>query len=212
MNAIILGASGLVGSHLLDELLADPKFSRVTSLSRRHLSVTHPRLEQRIVDFEHLDNLILPAADAVFCCLGSTRKAAGSRAAFRRIDHDYVIDIAQRARAAGAKQFLLISSMGANAHSPFFYMRTKGELENNLRALGYPSASVFRPAYLVGVRSQSRPGEDAAGAFMQALAPITPAAFRPVPARAVARAMLNQAHHAPSGFHIIQSGEILASS
>ena len=211
-KAIIAGASGLVGNHLLNELLASREYDSVTALLRRPLDLQHPVLTQRVVDFERIDTLELPtgsaAADTVFCCLGTTIKAAGSRAAFRHVDHDYVLAIARSALDAGARQFLLVGSMGADARSPFFYMRVKGQIEDELRGLPYASVSVFRPAYLAGQRQQRRLAEDVAGAFMQRLAFLMPRAYRPIAAQAVARAMLAQARKAPPGFHVIESGEL----
>lgn len=208
LTALIAGASGLVGSQLLDELLDTPDYTEVIALLRRPLDVRHPKLTQRIIDFETIATLDLPPIDTVFCCLGATIKAAGSQAAFRHIDHDYVLALARRALEAGARQFLLVGSMGANTRSPFFYMRVKGEIEEALRALSYASCSVFRPAYLAGKRAQSRPAEDFYGALMQRLAVFMPRAFRPIAARGVARAMLAQARRAPAGFHVTESGQL----
>jgi len=207
-TAIIIGASGLVGSHLLDELLNSSDFTAITALLRRPVDIRHPKLTQQVIDFERLDDLALPQADDVFCCLGTTIKAAGSQAAFRRVDYSYVHDIARLALTADARQFLLVSSMGANARSPFFYMRTKGEIEEALRRLPYASVSVFRPAYLSGVRKQHRPAEALAGALMQRLAFLMPRTYRPIAARAVALAMLDQARQCRPGFNIIESGQL----
>lgn len=148
--------------------------------------------------------------DDVFCSLGTTLKAAGSQAAFYRVDFTYVEQLARQALAQGAQQFLLVSSTGANARSPFFYMRVKGEIENAIRALNYPSAAVFRPAYLSGTRPQSRPIEQCYGQIMQALSPCMPRQYRPIAASTVARAMLAQAARQQSGFHIIESGAMQA--
>ncbi|MBP9714484.1 MAG: oxidoreductase [Sterolibacterium sp.] len=207
-HALIAGASGLVGGQLLDELLNAPEYTQVTAVLRRPLPITHPKLVQLIIDFERLALTPLPAADSFFCCLGTTLKAAGSKAAFRHIDHDYVMNLAQQARHAGAQQFLLVSSTGAHARSAFFYMRTKGEIENALRAEAFASSSVFRPAYLVGQRPQGRPIEDLYGKLMQRMACCMPPAYRPISARAVARAMLAQSRLAPPGFHVIESAAL----
>lgn len=204
-TALIAGASGLVGGQLLDALLNDDEYHQVIALLRRPISKTHPRLEQRIIDFETYEFNQLPEVDTVFCCLGTTLKQAGSKAEFRRVDHDHVLNLARGARLKGAIQFLLVSSTGADEHSPFFYMRTKGEIEKVLSCLGYPSCSVFRPAYLVGKRNQPRFAEDLYGACMEKLAFMMPSAFRPISAKAVALAMLKQSHQAPSGFHIVKS-------
>lgn len=210
-TALIAGASGLVGGQLLDALLEDAEYPQVIALLRRPIDKTHPRLEQRIVDFETYDYSELPEVDTVFCCLGTTLKQSGSKEAFRRVDHDYVLNLARGAQLKGARQFLLVGSMGANEHSPFFYMRTKGKIEKVLNCLGYLSCSVFRPAYLVGKRSQPRFAEDLYGACMEKLAFMMPHAFRPIHAKKVAMAMLKQSHQAPTGFHIIESGAMQTS-
>ncbi|HQW21236.1 MAG TPA: oxidoreductase [Rhodocyclaceae bacterium] len=204
-KALIVGASGLVGGHLLDALLGCADYGAVTALLRHPLEIQQPKLTQRIVDFEHLDANDFPPVDDVFCCLGTTIKQAGSREAFYRVDHHYIHEVARLARQAGAQQFLLVSSMGANAASKFFYMRVKGETEAAIRLLAYPSASMFRPAYLAGQRKQQRPLEDLSGKLMQAIGFLMPQKYRPVAARAVAEAMLTQALHNPAGFHIIES-------
>jgi len=206
-KALIVGASGLVGGQLLDLLLHSADYSAVTALLRCPLDIQHPKLTQRSVDFEHLevDAADFPQTDDVFCCLGTTIKQAGSRAAFYRVDFHYIHEVARLARRAGATQFLLVSSMGADPASKFFYMRVKGETETAIRQMSYPSASVFRPAYLTGQRRQQRPAEDLAGRLMQAVSFLMPKKYRPVAARAVAAAMLAQALRNPSGFHVIES-------
>lgn len=210
-KALIVGASGLVGGQLLDLLLHSADYSAVTALLRHPLEIRHPKLTQRSVDFEHLDAADFPQVDDVFCCLGATIKQAGSRAAFYRVDFHYIHEVARLARRAGATQFLLISSMGADPGSKFFYMRVKGEIETAIRQLSYPSASMFRPSYLTGERRQQRPAEDLAGKLMQAMSFLMSKKYRPVAARAVAQAMLTQALRNPGGFHIVESDLSLAS-
>jgi uncharacterized protein YbjT (DUF2867 family) len=204
-KALIVGASGLVGGQLLDLLLHSVDYSAVTALLRRPLDIQHPALTQHVVDFEHLDAAYFSQVDDVFCCLGTTIKQAGTREAFYRVDYHYVHEVARLARHAGATQFLLVSSMGADPASKFFYMRVKGEIEAAIRQMSYPSASVFRPAYLTGQRRQQRPAEDLAGKMMQAMSFLMPKKYRPVAARAVAQAMLTQALRNPGGFNIIES-------
>lgn len=205
-TALLLGGSGLVGGHLLKKLLEATEYKSVIALVRRPLNLQHDKLTQQVIDFEQLAQHTLPAIDDVFCCLGTTIKVAGSRAAFRRVDHDYVLMAARSALKAGARQFLLVSSLGANANSPFFYMRTKGETETALRALPYAAMSIFQPAYLVGQRSVPRPLEDWSGKLMQRLAFLMPAAYRPIHAASVAQAMLDQARQELLGYHLINPG------
>ncbi len=208
-KAIIVGATGLVGSQLLEALLHLSNYTSVTALLRRPLDIQHPALTQRIVDFNRLGEIDFSHAEDVFCCLGTTIKAAGSKPAFYLVDFTYVHEIARLAQQAGAEQFLLITSMGADPRSRFFYIRVKGEIEAALKQLSYPSASVFRPSFLSGKRQQYRPLEALGGAMMQAVSFMMPKKYRPVPARAVALAMLDQANRNPPGFHVIESDLLL---
>lgn len=208
-NAIIVGASGLVGSQLLKALLDSPNYSSITALLRRPVDFQHPKLTQCSVDFDRLDERDFPHADDVFCCLGTTIKVAGSKAAFYRVDFTYVHEVARLALAAGAQQFLLVSSMGADPRSPFFYIRVKGEIEAALKQMPYPSTSVFRPSFLSGERKPPRPWETLGGSLLQAVSFMVPRKYRPVPARAVALAMLDQANSNRAGFHVIESDLLL---
>lgn len=159
-KALVAGATGLIGGHLLDLLLAEPVYGEVIALVRRPLDVESERFSARIVDFDHLDEISdLPAVDDVFCCLGSTMKKAGSKPAFRRVDHDYVVATARLGLAAGARRFLLVSAVGADASSMNFYSRVKGEAEDSVAGLGYQSCHIFQPSILMGERDESRPGE-----------------------------------------------------
>src|SRR5882672_191791 len=158
--ALVAGASGLVGGHLLQLLLADDAYARVVTLARRRLAAQHPKLEQRIVDFGTLDALSdLPRVDDVFCCLGTTIKTAGSQEAFRRVDHDYVLAVARAGQRAGAAQLLLVSALGADPASRIFYSRVKGEVEADVRRLPYQAIQIFRPSFLMGDRAQVRLAE-----------------------------------------------------
>lgn len=131
-TALIAGASGLVGGHLVRLLLQEEHYARVIAIGRREVpGLRHPKLEQRVVDFDALEPAAaaLPPVRDVFCCLGTTIKHAGSRAAFRRVDHDYVVAVARLGLAAGAAQFLIVSAVDADPASRMFYSRVKGETE-----------------------------------------------------------------------------------
>src|SRR5262249_33970699 len=137
-SALLLGASGLVGGFCLPALLAEPGYSRIVLLNRRKLPLEpHSRLEQKIVNFENLVPADFSGIDDVFCALGTTIRKAGSQEAFRRVDLEYPLAAAQCARAAGAGQFVLCSSVGADAKANNFYLRTKGELEEAISKLGF---------------------------------------------------------------------------
>lgn len=159
-KALLAGATGLIGGHVLSRLLADPAYREVTALVRRPLEIEHAKLTGRVVDFDHLDEISdPPPADDVFCCLGSTMKKAGSKAAFRRVDHDYVVATARLGLAGGARRFLLVSSIGADVSSMNFYSRVKGEAEASVAELGYETLEIFQPSILMGERDEDRPGE-----------------------------------------------------
>lgn len=158
--ALLAGATGMIGGRVLELLLADPGYASVVALVRRPLDREHDGLDARVVDFDALAELSdPPRVDDVFCCLGSTMKKAGSRAAFRRVDHDYVVATARLGLAGGARRFLLVSAVGADASSRNFYSRTKGEAEDSVAELGYPALHVFQPSILMGERAENRPGE-----------------------------------------------------
>jgi uncharacterized protein YbjT (DUF2867 family) len=202
-HALVLGASGLVGSRLLDQLLEDSEYAQVTILVRRKLPLSHPKLNQISVDYEQMPIYADAfAVDAVFCCLGTTMKKAGSKEAFRRVDLDYPVEAAKLARDRGVKQFAVISSTGAKESSPFFYSRVKGEMERLLQETGLPELHIFRPSLLLGNRSEHRPGEAAAAAISRSLPFLYSGPFRrykPAPDRTVAAAMRAALHDGAQG-------------
>src|SRR6267143_5589338 len=156
-TALLAGATGLVGSHVLELLLADAHWSRVVTVGRRTTSRQHDKLEQRVLDLGELETVSdLPHIDDVFCCLGTTIKQAGSQPAFRRVDHAFVVGVAHAGLHAGAKQFLLVSAIGADPASRVFYSRVKGETESAIRRVGFHSVQIFRPSLLLGERPEFR--------------------------------------------------------
>jgi uncharacterized protein YbjT (DUF2867 family) len=208
-TALVAGASGLVGSFLLDGLLESPRYRQVISLGRRALPKEHPKLVQRNVDFARLEEESLPSAEEAFCCLGTTLKKAGSQEAFRAVDHDAVLAFARASKRAGVRRFLVVTALGADARSRVFYNRVKGEAEQALQALGFESLVILRPSLLLGERAESRPGEHAAIVASRLLAPLLrPFGGRPIEARTVARAMAALAHDAPKGVRVALSGEL----
>jgi uncharacterized protein YbjT (DUF2867 family) len=211
--ALIAGATGLVGRNCLADLLREPTYDRVVALVRRPLPHEDPKLEQRIVDFDALGTAgsEIPEARDVFCCLGTTMRQAGSEAAFRRVDYTYVVSLAGLALGHGARQFLLVSSLGADPRSRIFYSRVKGETEAAIMALPFEGRQIFRPSILVGERAEHRPGEHTGIAVMGAMsfALVGPLRrFRPIQAATVARAMVRVARDAPRGVNVFPSNEI----
>jgi uncharacterized protein YbjT (DUF2867 family) len=208
-TAVVAGASGLVGSHLLDALLEDSRYRQVHSLGRRPLPKQHPKLVQHTVDFARLGDETLPPVDEAFCCLGTTIKKAGSQEAFRAVDHDAVLAFAKAAKQAGARSFLVVTALGADPRSRVFYNRVKGEVQEALKTVGFESLVILQPSLLLGERNESRPGERAAIVASRVLAPLLrPLASRPIEAHTVARAMLALAREAPKGVKVAPSGEL----
>ncbi|HYF93692.1 MAG TPA: NAD(P)H-binding protein [Symbiobacteriaceae bacterium] len=193
-TAMVGGATGLVGGELLNLLLEQPEYERVVALVRRPLSRSHPKLAQAVVDFDRLEEQAEAfRVDDVYCCLGTTIKKAGSQAAQRRVDFEYPLTMARLAAGAGARRYLLVSSIGADTKSAIFYCRLKGEVEAAVAAAGVPAIHIFRPALLLGHRQEHRPGERIAVALSPLYAPFLPARYRPIAARDVAQAMVNVA-------------------
>lgn len=211
-TALIAGATGLVGSELLRILLDSSEYSRVIAVVRSPLHVTHANLEEHIIDFEELADLSgLPLVDDVFCCLGTTIKKAKTQEAMTRIDVDYPIALANLGKTLGAKQYFVISSMGADAKSGIFYSRIKGLMEITLKGIGFQVLGIFRPSLLLGKRNEFRLGEAAAAVFMPILSPLMIGHFqkyRGIQAREVAMAMYNVAQLGRNGVSIYLSDEI----
>ncbi|PYY06676.1 MAG: oxidoreductase [Acidobacteria bacterium] len=209
-SALIAGSTGLVGSDCLQFLLASPEYASVTALVRKGSGISHPKLLEQLVDFESLGNF--PGSDDVFCALGTTIKKAGSQPAFRRVDLEYPLLLAERSLTAGAKQFLLVSSVGANAKSGNFYLHTKGELEDALQRLPFVSLHIFRPSFLVGERKEKRTGEHLGMVLAEALKFTMVGAlrkYRSIRAATVAQAMVKAAALGNTGVHIYEHDDIL---
>lgn len=193
-TALLVGATGLVGRELLRQLLADPRYAAVTVLARRSAGVRHDKLTEHLVEFDRPDDWrVLAKGDHLFSALGTTLKAAGSREAQYRVDYTYQYEVARAARHHGTEVYVLVSSTGAAAKSAIFYSRMKGELERDTAALGFPRARFLQPGPLDGDRQEHRTGERWALRILRPLAPILPAAARPIDAAVVARAGITAA-------------------
>lgn len=204
-TALVLGATGLIGDLLTHLLTESARYDTVKVLVRNSLTWKHPRMQEVLFDFER-PNGLLTQADDVFCCLGTTMKKAGSKEAFRKVDYQYPMDIARRALENGAKQFAIVTSMGADPESSFFYNRVKGEVERDLTAMRFPALLIFRPSLLLGNRpNDNRLGERLAEGAMRLLNPLIPAKYKGVDAAKVATAMLTTAQQNLTGPHIYES-------
>ncbi len=211
-TAVLVGSSGLVGGCCLERLLYEPEYSRVILLVRREALIRHPKTEERLVSFDQLETVEFEPGADVFCALGTTIRKAGSQAEFRKVDLDYPVALANRALQLGAQRFIVVSSVGANASSSNFYLRTKAEMEQVVRTLPFPAVHIFRPSFLVGVRREWRPAE-AVGA---AVSPIFRflllgrlRRYRPVEAHTVAAAMLAAALGPATGANVYRYDDML---
>jgi len=157
-NSIIAGSTGLIGGKVI-EVFSKQKQSAI-ALTRRSIPNLPPEITEMIIDFDAFEkNGSLPSCNNVFICLGTTIKTAGSKENFKKVDIDYCLSIAKKAKEAGAETLSLVSSIGANSSSKNFYLKTKGELEEALQELGFLTVNIFRPSFLVGERSEKRLGE-----------------------------------------------------
>ncbi|SFP29475.1 Uncharacterized conserved protein YbjT, contains NAD(P)-binding and DUF2867 domains [Geopseudomonas sagittaria] len=202
-NLLILGASGLTGEHLLDRVLSEPTVQRVLAPSRRPLS-THPHLENPRGNLLEILQQLQGPIDTVFCCLGTTLRQAGSESAFRAIDHDLVIACAQRARELGARHFVVLSSLGADPHSRVLYSRVKGEMEEALKAQGWPQLTIARPSLLLGERCQRRLLEQVTAPLARVLL----GKWRAISVCTLARALWRLALEEGQGVRIVESDEL----
>jgi uncharacterized protein YbjT (DUF2867 family) len=191
-TALVIGSTGLVGGHLLRTALADPRFQTVRSFARRPLGLEHPKLQAHVVNFREPETFApLLTGDVLFSALGTTRKQAGSKQAQFEVDYTFQLQVAQAAARNGVGTYLLISSSGADADSRLFYPRIKGELERDVRLLGFSRVRILRPGILEGARERKRPAEHAAARLMHGLRFIPGLrALRPIHGRQVARAAI----------------------
>jgi uncharacterized protein YbjT (DUF2867 family) len=209
MKLLLVGSSGLVGSHVLEMALADPKVTSVVAPTRRALP-PHPKLQAPVVDFDALPpDAAWWQADAVICTLGTTMRSAGSQAAFRRVDHDYPLAVAKLARRHGTPCHVLNSAIGADPDARFFYNRVKGELERDLAGLRFASLTHVRPGLIGGERQERRLGERVSGVLLGLLGPVLPRRWRINPAPRIAHALIDAALQARPGVHIIPSEQLI---
>jgi len=191
--AIVIGATGLVGSHLLKLLLEDDSYGKVKVFHRRSTEVSHPKLEEHIVDFDHIDKWKTElTGDCLFSALGTTIKKAGSKEAQYKIDYSYQFEVAKAAAENGVSHYALVSSIGANANSKSFYTRIKGELDDAVQHLGFDSVLILRPSFLDGVRNEFRFGERFGIALANVVCKLPGLRkYHPIKAETVAQALIS---------------------
>ncbi len=210
MKVMLVGATGLVGTQVLQLLLDDPRCQTVVAPTRRSLALAHAHLLNPVVDFAQLPEAAdWWAVDAVICALGTTLKQAGSREAFAEVDHQYPLQVARLARSHGASTFVLNSAKGADPQSRFFYNRVKGALEQDLRGLGYPSLTLVRPGLIGGERAEHRRGEKLASAVLRALRPVLPRSWRINPAENIAATMVEAAINPKAGVRSVEADQLV---
>jgi uncharacterized protein YbjT (DUF2867 family) len=211
MTATLVGATGLIGSYLLQELLNDPYFDTVRILIRRPVEITHPKLEKKIVDFNDSDSLLvaLSNSDMLFCAIGTTqKKVRGDKDAYRKIDFDIPVKLAKFCKMTGCEKLILVSSIGANSKSSSFYLQLKGKVEDAVKEIGIRSVHIMRPSLLLGDRKEFRLGEDFSKVFMTTLSFLVPSKYKAIQAKDVARAMAKIAKKNEEGVFVYEYKEI----
>ncbi len=211
--AVLFGASGLIGNCCLRRLLVHQAYEKVISIGRSPMKASHPKLIHYEVDMSQPENYRhLMKGDDLFICLGTTMKKAGSRKAFYEVDHDLIFNIAKTGSLQSMNQLIFVSTIGADSRSLIYYLKVKGELENNVRRLPYWGVHIMRPSVLLGNRDDQRPAEKIAGQLGKVLHRLPGsivADLAPIDADDVAKAMVQAAQSLKHGTHIHHGSEIV---
>jgi len=212
-GAILFGASGLIGNCCIRRLLVHQAYDKVISIGRNPIKVTHPKLIHYEVDMSHADNFRhLMRGDDLFICLGTTMKKAGSKEAFYDVDHNLIFNIAKTGSLQNMNQLIFVSSIGADSRSLIYYLKVKGELEEDVRRLPYWGIHIMRPSVLLGQREEKRTAEKLAGQLSKGLQYFSGSILgdiAPVDADDVAKAMVQAAQSLQQGTHIHHGSEIV---
>ncbi|NLR93137.1 NAD-dependent epimerase/dehydratase family protein [Flammeovirga agarivorans] len=193
-TALIIGSTGLIGNSLVQFLVDSDHYEKVISIGRRNSGINHPKLSEVITNLDDLHELVLEdTIDDAFCCLGTTMKKAGSKDAFYKVDHEYVMKFAQLASKLKAKTFNVVSAMGANKDSLVYYNRVKGQVENELIQLNFNTLNIYQPSLLLGDRKESRFGEDFGKIFNSVFNPLIPKKYKGIEGIKVAKSMITTA-------------------
>jgi uncharacterized protein YbjT (DUF2867 family) len=211
-TALMIGATGLVGSQLLTQLLDDERFGKVIAFGRRKTGHVHPKLEEQVIDFDAPEAWSsLVKGDVAFSSLGTTLKQAGTQAAQKRVDHDHQLAFAKAAAKNGVPSYVLVSSASANPESSMFYSRIKGALDRDVQQLGFERVRILRPSLLGGARKDARAGEKIGSVLLGAVNALGLARkYREVPGSVVARAMIHAALDPGKGTRIFTLDEVFA--
>jgi uncharacterized protein YbjT (DUF2867 family) len=210
-TVVLIGATGLVGSRVLELLQNDAEFSEIRVLVRKAVNFKHPKVTTAVVDFSDETSFKpqIGKCDLVFCAVGTTnKKVKGNKAAYRKVDFEIPVNAAKYALEEDCPQFVLVSSIGANSKSSTFYTRLKGETEDRLSEMNIPSLLIFRPSLLLGERNEFRFGEFAGKILMIPLAFLLPEKMKPISAENLAKAMVAASKLNPPGKHIYHYSEM----
>lgn len=215
LTAVVLGASGLTGGLLVNELLNDKDYKTVRVLVRKTLTIIHPKLQQQIVDFNDKEDFSnkMGDGDVIFSCIGTTQKKVnGDKDLYEKIDHDIPVNAAEIGVSHHFKKFLIVSAVGANENSSNFYLRLKGKTENSLKRFPFECLSIFQPSLLNGKRKETRTTEQIAETVMDLLSflllgPLQK--YRAIGADNIARAMVYESKQKKTGIHYYHYGEIM---
>lgn len=210
-TATVIGATGLIGRQLVRLLLEDEHYGQLRILVRRPYGLTHPKLQEVIVNFDDSDDFksAVSGSDAIFCSVGTTqKKTKGNKTAYRKVDYEIPLNAAIYGASSGCSHFLLVSSVGADRESGNFYLRLKGEVEEKLKKINVATVSVFRPSFLLGKRDEFRLGEILAKPLSVAFSFLFPSRFKPIRASEVARSMIAVSKRDRPGYQIYHFREM----
>lgn len=211
-KAVIAGASGLIGNLLLEQLLNHPDYQEVLVLVRQRLNLRHDKLKQLVVDFDRLDNYQNEIiGHAFFCCLGTTLSKTPDQKIYRKIDHDYPVQLAKIGAKNSMQQFHLVSSLGADKNSSFFYTKLKGETEEDVKKVKFNSIHIYQPSLLIGNRQEKRTAEPIVTGLAKWIDPLLIGnlkKYKSINAETVAKAMVNQSLKNNSGIFTYPSDQI----
>lgn len=211
-SVTLIGATGLIGSHLLKILINDAEISSIKVLSRKELTYAHPKVKVAVIDFSDKEAYAAEIRDSeiVFCAVGTTKqKTKGDKKAYRKVDYEISVNAANFCVAAGCRQFVFVSSLGANSKSTNFYLKLKGEVEDAICGIGIETILVFRPSILLGKRQEFRFGEWMAKLFFTPISFLFPSQLRPIQAEYVAKSMVAAAKKELKGVHIFHYKEMM---
>jgi uncharacterized protein YbjT (DUF2867 family) len=211
-TAVVIGSTGLVGSHLLEQLLSDDAFETVKILVRKPINIQHPKLQQQIVNFNDYADYQskLGTGNCIFCCIGTTNaNVKGDKAEYRKIDFDIPVNAARFGKEAGFEQFLIVTAQSANSNSRIFYNRLKGEVEEVITTFGFSCLHIFRPSFILGNRKEQRGGEGFFKQLFKTISFMLPSSWKPIEASAIAAAMINAVKSGKQGMNLYYYKEMM---